>query len=188
MIPRSPYGVAKLMAHALVRNYREAYKIFAVGGILFNHESRYRGVEFVSRKITHGIAAILSGESKFIELGNLDACRDWGFAGDYMYMAWLMLQQEQPKDYVVATGETHSVKEFLDLSFSFVGINDWSSYIKINSEFVRPSEVDILIGDSSLAKKELHWKPSISFQQLVYDMIYADCLRQGVLNKVLLNK
>ncbi|MHA2063109.1 MAG: GDP-mannose 4,6-dehydratase [Candidatus Thorarchaeota archaeon] len=184
MIPRSPYGVAKLAAYALVRNYREAYGMFAVGGILFNHESPYRGVEFVTRKITHGIAAILAGEQKTIELGNLDAYRDWGHAEDYMRAAWMMLQQDKPKDYVISMEKTFSIRDFLDLAFSYVNIDDWSGHVEINPEFVRPSEIDVLIGDSTLAHDELGWRPKHSFKDLVYSMIYHDCLRKGVVNMV----
>lgn len=184
MIPRSPYGVAKLMAHTLVRNYREAYGMFAVGGILFNHESPYRGVEFVTRKITKGIAEILSGKIKTIELGNLDSWRDWGHAEDYMRAAWLMLQQDEPVDYVIATGETHQISEFLDTAFGMVSITDWSKYVTINQEFVRPSEVDVLIGDSSKARVELNWTPSYTFTDLVNEMITRDCLREGVADRL----
>ena len=182
MLPRSPYGVAKLTAYALVRNYREAYDMFAVGGILFNHESPYRGVEFVTRKITHGIAAILAGEAKTIELGNLDAYRDWGHAEDYMRAAWMMLQQEEPKDYVISMEKTYRIRDFLDLAFGHVGIDDWEQYIEINPEFVRPSEVDVLIGDSTLAHEELGWYPEHTFKDLVFSMIYHDCLRKGVVD------
>ncbi len=184
MIPRSPYGVAKLMAHTLVRNYREAYGMFAVGGILFNHESPYRGVEFVTRKITTGIADIVANRATTIELGNLDSWRDWGHAEDYMCAAWLMLQQAEPVDYVIATGETHQISEFLGIAFGLVGIQDWSKYVTVNQEFVRPSEVDVLIGNSSKARQELGWKPKHSFDDLVYQMVYADCLRKGVVDKV----
>ena len=184
MIPRSPYGVAKLMAHTLVRNYREAYDMFAVGGILFNHESPYRGVEFVTRKITSGITDILAGSSHKIELGNLDSWRDWGHAEDYMRAAWMMLQREQPVDYVIATGTTHQISEFLSVAFSLVGIEDWAQYVTVNQEFVRPSEVDVLIGDARKAREELGWQPKHSFYDLVYEMIYMDCLRKGVLSKM----
>lgn len=184
MIPRSPYGVAKLMAYTLVRNYREAYGMFCVGGILFNHESPYRGSEFVTRKITKNIAEILAGKKTHMELGNLDAYRDWGHAEDYMEAAWMMLQQDEPVDYVISTGETHSIREFLNLAFENVGIEDWGQYVKINPEFVRPSEVDVLIGNSTKAKEELGWEPSRSFAELVYEMIYRDCLREGVADKV----
>ena len=184
MLPRSPYGVAKLMAHTFVRNYREAYGMFAVGGILFNHESPYRGVEFVTRKITHGIAMILAGEAKTIELGNLDAYRDWGHSSDYMRAAWMMLQQDEPKDYVISMGKTYRIRDFLDLAFSYVGIKDWDKYVEINPKFVRPSEIDVLIGDSTLAHVELGWHPEHSFNDLVYSMIYHDCLRKGVVDMV----
>jgi len=184
MLPRSPYGVAKLTAHSLVRNYREAYGLFAVGGILFNHESPYRGIEFVTRKITDGIAAILAGEKSVIELGNLDAYRDWGHAEDYMRAAWMMLQRDDPEDFVISMGETHRIRDFLDLAFKFVGVDDWSQYVQINPEFVRPSEVDVLIGNSSRAHSELGWKPQHSFQDLVYSMVYRDCLRKGVVDRV----
>lgn len=184
MIPRSPYGVAKLTAYALVRNYREAYGMFAVGGILFNHESPYRGIDFVTRKITAGIAAILAGEKTHIELGNLDAYRDWGHAEDYMRAAWLMLQRDEPRDYVIAMGETHRIRDFLDLAFGYVGIDDWDQYVKINPEFVRPSEVDVLIGNAARASEELEWQPKHSFEHLVYSMIYRDCLRKGVVDRV----
>ncbi len=180
MIPRSPYGVAKLMAHTLVRNYREAYGMFAVGGILFNHESPYRGLDFVTRKITAGIADILTGQANTIELGNLDSWRDWGHAEDYMRAAWLMLQQPTPIDYVIATGETHQISEFLSVAFGLVGITDWQKYVTINQEFVRPSEVDVLIGNASKARTELGWTPQHSFQELVRQMVSADCLRKGI--------
>lgn len=184
MIPRSPYGVAKLTAYTMVRNYREAYGMFAVGGILFNHESPYRGVEFVTRKITDGIARILSGEQGHIELGNLDAYRDWGHAEDYMRAAWMMLQQDEPKDYVISMEQTHRIRDFLNLAFDFVGIDDWTNYVRINPEFVRPSEVDVLIGNSDKAHAELNWVPEHTFEDLVYSMIYRDCLRHGVVHKV----
>jgi GDPmannose 4,6-dehydratase len=184
MMPRSPYGVAKLMAHTLVRNYREAYGMFAVGGILFNHESPYRGVEFVTRKITHGIASILAGTATKIELGNLDAFRDWGHAEDYMTAAWMMLQQDKPEDYVIATGETHKISEFLDMAFGCVNITNWFSYVTTNQEFVRPSEVDVLIGNSAKARSKLGWKPRFGFEDLVYEMVRKDCLRNGVISAV----
>lgn len=185
MIPRSPYGVAKLMAYTLVRNYREAYEMYAVGGILFNHESPYRGMDFVTRKITDGIAGIISGQRQHIELGNLDSFRDWGHAEDYMLAAWMMLQRDEPVDYVISMRETHSIREFLDLAFSYVGISDWSEYIKINPEFVRPSEVDVLIGNSSKARIELGWTPKWTFNELVQEMVYRDCLRHGVASRVI---
>lgn len=180
MIPRSPYGVAKLMAYNLVRNYREAYGMFAVAGVLFNHESEYRGKEFVTRKITDGIASIVAGESTHIALGNLDAYRDWGHAEDYMRAAYLMMQQDEPYDYVISTGETHSIAEFAEKAFSLVDIDDWQSYIQINKDYVRPSEVDVLIGDSSKARAELGWEPENDFDRLVRRMITKDCSRYGV--------
>jgi len=185
MIPRSPYGVAKLMAHTLVRNYREAYGMFAVGGILFNHESPYRGSEFVTRKITSGIADIVAGKASHIELGNLDAWRDWGHAEDYMHAAWLMLQQDKPVDYVIATGETHQISEFLVMAFAMVGIDNYSKYVKINPDLVRPSEVDVLIGNAEKARNDLGWVPKYSFTELVHQMISSDCARKGVADKVL---
>lgn len=184
MIPRSPYGVAKLTAYALVRNYREAYGMYAVAGILFNHESPFRGVEFVTRKITDGIASILAGRQDTIELGNLDAYRDWGHAEDYMRAAWMMLQQDEPRDYVIAMEETYRIRDFLDRAFGYVGITDWSQYVKINPEFVRPSEVDVLIGNATRAHNDLGWRPEHSFDDLVYSMIYQDCLRKGVVDMV----
>lgn len=184
MMPRSPYGVAKLMAHTLVRNYREAYGMFAVGGILFNHESPYRGKEFVTRKITDGVARIMTCDPTKIVLGNLDAYRDWGHAEDYMEAAWMMLQQDKPVDYVISTGETHSIREFLGRAFACVSVQDWSQYVKVNQDFVRPSEVDVLIGDSSRARTELGWQPRHSFDELVWEMVYHDCRRQGVERKV----
>lgn len=185
MLPRSPYGVAKLMAFTLVRNYREAYGMYAVGGILFNHESPYRGIEFVTRKITHGIASIMAGEADHIELGNLDAFRDWGHAEDYMEAAWMMLQGDKPVDYVISMGETHSIREFLDRAFAFVSVLEWKQYVRINPEFVRPSEVDVLIGNSTKAHNELNWKPRHTFNELVWEMIYRDCLRMGVADKAI---
>jgi GDPmannose 4,6-dehydratase len=184
MLPRSPYGVAKLAAYMMVRNYREAYGMYAVGGILFNHESPYRGADFVTRKITLGIAAILAGEQDHIELGNLDSYRDWSHAEDSMQAAWMMLQQDEPKDYVIAMRQTYRISDFLDLAFKFVGIDDWKQYIKINPEFVRPSEIDVLIGDPAKAHEELGWMPKHSFGDLVYSMVYHDCLRKGVVDKV----
>ena len=185
MLPRSPYGCAKLMAYALTKNYREAYGMFAVGGILFNHESPFRGIEFVTRKITDGVAQIAAGEADHIMLGNLDSYRDWGHARDYMEAAWLMLQQDKPVDYVIATGETHSIREFLDVAFSRISVQDWSEYVKINPEFVRPSEVDVLIGDASKAREELGWKPQYSFEGLVSEMVLYDCVRHGAEDRVI---
>ncbi|MDP3779171.1 MAG: GDP-mannose 4,6-dehydratase [bacterium] len=174
--PRSPYGVAKLYAHWTTINYRESYGIFAVSGILFNHESPRRGLEFVTRKITDGVARIKLGLAKELRLGNLDAKRDWGFAGDYVEAMWLMLQQKQPKDFVIATGETHSVKEFTEAAFAHAGL-DWRKYVKIDKAFFRPAEVDHLCGDASLAQKELKWKPKVDFKKLVAMMVDADIKR-----------
>ena len=171
--PRSPYAAAKVYAHWLTVNYREAYGMFACNGILFNHESPRRGETFVTRKISRGVAAIKLGIQDKIYLGNLDAKRDWGFAGDYVKAMWLMLQQDQPDDYVVSTGETHTVKEFLELAFSHVGL-DWKKYVEFDARYLRPTEVDILIGDSSKARKKLNWQPTVSFPQLVKMMVDGD--------------
>lgn len=173
--PRSPYGVAKVYGHYITVNYRESYDMFAVSGILFNHESPRRGLEFVTRKISHAVARISLGKQKHLELGSLDPKRDWGFAGDYVEAMWLMLQEPKPDDYVVATGENHSVREFLDLAFKTVGISDWSKYTISNRTLhMRPAEVDYLIGDASKARKILGWKPRTSFKQLVEMMVNAD--------------
>ncbi len=171
--PRSPYAVAKVYGHWLTVNYRESYDLFACSGILFNHESPRRGPEFVTRKITRAVAAIAAGRQDKLELGNLDAKRDWGFAGDYVEAMWLMLQQDRPDDYVVATGETHSVREFCELAFGHVGL-DWSEHVVINPAFFRPAEVDLLIGDPSKARRELEWSPKVSFPELVTMMVDAD--------------
>ena len=171
--PRSPYGVAKLYAHWITVNYRESYGMFAASGILFNHESPRRGHEFVTRKITHTVARIKCGLTKELRLGNLDAKRDWGFAGDYVEAMWLMLQQKTPKDYVIATGETHSVREFVEEAFAYVGL-DWKKYVKLDKQFVRPAEVNRLIGDPAKARKELGWTPKVTFKALVKMMMDAD--------------
>ncbi len=171
--PRSPYGCAKLYSHWLTVNYRESYGIFACSGILFNHESPRRGQTFVTRKITCGIAEILAKKIDKIYLGNLDAKRDWGFAGDYVEAMWLMLQQPNADDYVIATGETHSVREFLEEAFGIVGL-DWKKYVEIDQKYFRPAEVDLLIGDSSKAKKNLGWEPKVKFKDLVKMMVEAD--------------
>jgi len=177
--PRSPYGVAKVYGHYITLNYRESYNMFACSGILFNHESPRRGLEFVTRKISHAVARISLGMQDKLELGNLDAQRDWGFAGDYVEAMWLMLQQEKPDDYVVATGEAHSVKEFAEIAFNHVGISDWDRYVVSNVEaHLRPAEVDHLIGDFSKAKEELGWAPKTSFEQLVKMMVDADLERE----------
>jgi len=173
--PRSPYGVAKVYGHYVTVNHRESYNLFACSGILFNHESPRRGLEFVTRKISHAVARIYLGKQKFIELGNLDAKRDWGYAKDYVEAMWLMLQQPKPDDYVVATGETHSVEDFLRLAFAVVGITDYKKYVKSNvDKYMRPAEVDYLIGDYGKAKKILGWKPKTSFKELVEIMVKAD--------------
>jgi len=171
--PRSPYGVAKLYGHWLTVNYRESYGLHASSGILFNHESPRRGLEFVTRKITHGVARIKLGRQQEIRLGNLEAQRDWGFAGDYVEAMWLMLQQETPDDFVVAMGETHSVREFCEIAFGHVGLQ-WEDHVAVDEKFFRPAEVDLLIGDPSKAKKTLGWEPKTTFEQLVTRMVDAD--------------
>jgi GDPmannose 4,6-dehydratase len=171
--PRSPYGVSKVFGHWITRNYREAYGIFAVNGILFNHESPRRGENFVTRKITLGLGAILRGERESIGLGNLDAKRDWGYARDYMEGAWMMMQQEHPDDYVLATGETHSVQEFLEEAFGYVDL-DWRAHVISDERFLRPAEVDLLVGDYSKATRELGWEPKVTFRELVRMMVDAD--------------
>ncbi|MEO1060528.1 MAG: GDP-mannose 4,6-dehydratase [Actinomycetota bacterium] len=176
--PRSPYAVAKVYGHWLTVNYRESYGMFASSGILFNHESPRRGVEFVTRKITRAVAAIAAGRQDKLELGNLDAKRDWGFAGDYVEAMWLMLQQDEPDDYVVATGVTHSVREFCEVAFAHVGL-DWSEHVVINPAFFRPAEVDLLIGDPAKARAELGWEPRVSFPELVAMMVDADVAELG---------
>jgi GDPmannose 4,6-dehydratase len=178
--PRSPYAVAKLYSYWITINYRESYGMFACNGILFNHESPRRGLEFVTRKITDAVARIHLGLAKDLQLGNLDAERDWGFAGDYVEAMWLMLQQDQPDDYVIATGESHSVREFCDIAFARIGKN-WQDYVVINPEFLRPAEVEKLIGTTEKARTKLGWKPTVSFQKLVEMMVDADIarLREG---------
>lgn len=171
--PRSPYGVAKVYGHWITVNYRESYGMYASSGILFNHESPRRGLEFVTRKISNGAARIKLGLDEELRLGNLDARRDWGFAGDYVEAMWLMLQQEQPDDYVVATGETHSVREFCELAFGHVGL-DYRDYVVQDERFMRPAEVDLLIGDPAKAQSALGWKPRTSFPDLVRMMVDAD--------------
>jgi GDPmannose 4,6-dehydratase len=172
--PRSPYGVAKLYGHWITKNYRESYNMFAVSGILFNHESERRGIEFVTRKITDGVARISLGLSDSISLGNLDAKRDWGYAPDYVESMWMMLQHEKPDDYVISTGQTRTIREFLDAAFAEVGINDWSTYVKQDPRFMRPAEVDVLRGDSSKAREVLGWKPNVSFEEMVKRMVRSD--------------
>jgi GDPmannose 4,6-dehydratase len=178
--PRSPYGVAKVYGHWITVNYRESYSMFAVSGILFNHESPRRGLEFVTRKISHGVASIKSGLSKELRLGNLDSQRDWGFAGEYVEVIWKMLQQERPQDYVIGTGETHSVREFCELAFSCAGLN-YQDYVVQDPRFMRLSEVDWLKADPSKARRELGWSPRVGFKDLVKMMVEADLnrLQQG---------
>jgi len=176
--PRSPYGVAKVFSYWITRNYREAYGMYAVNGILFNHESPRRGPTFVTRKITRAVGAILRGEQDDLRLGNLEARRDWGFARDYMEGAWMMLQADEPDDYVLATGETHSVEDFLEEAFAYAGL-DWRDYVKIDPRYFRPSEVDILIGDYSKAKEQLGWEPAVRFRELVRMMVDADRVRSS---------
>jgi GDPmannose 4,6-dehydratase len=171
--PRSPYGVAKVYGHWITVNYRESYDLHASSGILFNHESPRRGLEFVTRKVTHGVARIKAGLDTTLALGNLDAQRDWGFAADYVRAMWLMLQQDQPDDYVVATGETHSVKELVELSFAAVDL-DWEKYVTIDERFLRPAEVDLLVGDPAKAEKALGWHRDVDFTSLVQMMVEAD--------------
>lgn len=174
--PRSPYGVAKVYGHYITVNYRESYDLFAVSGILFNHESPRRGLEFVTRKVTDGVARIKLGLAKEIRLGNLDAKRDWGFAGDYVEAMWLMLQQSSPDDFVVATGETRTVRELVQIAFEHVGL-DWERHVVIDPAFLRPAEVDLLIGDPAKARRELGWEPKVSFEQMIRMMVDADVAR-----------
>jgi GDPmannose 4,6-dehydratase len=172
--PRSPYGCAKVFGHYITMNYRESYDMFACSGILFNHEGPRRGLEFVTRKITNAVARIKLGLQDEIVLGNLDSKRDWGYAGDYVRAMWLMLQHDTPEDFVIATGETHSIHEFLDLAFAEVGIDDWQPYVRQDPKFLRPAEVDELTGDASKAKEVLGWEPEVSFAQLVKMMVEND--------------
>jgi len=182
--PRSPYGVAKLYGHWATVNYRESYGMFACSGILFNHESPRRGFEFVTRKITSAAAQVKHNLLAELRMGNLDAKRDWGYAGDYVRGMWLMLQQEAPDDYVLATGETHSVREFVATAFAHLGL-DWKKYVRIDRDFYRPAEVDLLLGDSSKAEKKLKWKPEVSFKELVKMMVDADLVRwSGKINQI----
>jgi GDPmannose 4,6-dehydratase len=174
--PRSPYGVSKVFGHYITVNYRESYNLFACSGILFNHESPRRGLEFVTRKVSDGAARIKLGLTDSLALGNLDACRDWGFAGDYVRAMWLMLQQDTPADYVISTGIAHSVRDLVQEAFSHVDL-DWQKYVRIDSRFIRPAEVDHLIGDSSSARQRLGWQPSVDFKRLVCMMVDADLER-----------
>ena len=179
--PRSPYGVAKAYGHYITVNYRESFDMFACSGILFNHESPRRGLEFVTRKISHAVARISLGKQEKLELGTMDAKRDWGFAGDYVEAMWMMLQQETADDFVVATGVTHSVQEFVEPAFKSIGINNWQDYVTSNSpEHMRPAEVDLLIGDATKAKERLGWVPKTSFEKLVAMMVTADIEREKI--------
>jgi GDPmannose 4,6-dehydratase len=180
--PRSPYGVAKVYGHWITVNYRESFNMFAVSGILFNHESPRRGLEFVTRKIANGVARVKLGKQPFVELGNLDAKRDWGYAKDYVKAMWLMLQQQEPEDFVVATGETHSVREFLQMSCEFAGIKDWESAYKHNPKYDRPAEVDLLIGNPAKAKAKLGWQPTVDFPGLVKLMVESELELEGRTN------
>jgi GDPmannose 4,6-dehydratase len=171
--PRSPYGVAKVYGHWITVNYRESFNMFACSGILFNHESPRRGLEFVTRKITDGVAKIKQGLATELRLGNLDAKRDWGFAGDYVKAMWLMLQQDEPDDYVISTGETHTVQEFVEIAFDHAGLN-WRDYVKMDERFMRPAEVDLLLGDCTKAKEKLDWDLEVSFEELVKMMVDND--------------
>jgi GDPmannose 4,6-dehydratase len=180
--PRSPYGVAKVYAYWTCVNYRESYDMHISNGILFNHESPRRGIEFVTRKITDGVARIYHGLESELRLGNLDAKRDWGYAGDYVDAMWRMLQQDKPGDYVIATGETHSVEEFVQEAFSIAGL-DWKKYVVIDPKFVRPAEVELLLGDASKAKRELGWEPKVHFKELIKMMVEADLERLEPANR-----
>jgi GDPmannose 4,6-dehydratase len=174
--PRSPYGVAKVYGHHITVNYRESFGLYAVSGILFNHESPRRGLEFVTRKVTDGAARIKLGLQKTLSMGNLDAHRDWGFAGDYVDAMWRMLQQSQADDYVIATQESHTVRELCELAFARVGL-DWQKHVVIDERFVRPAEVDLLVGNPAKARERLGWKPTVTFRELVYMMVDADLKR-----------
>ena len=172
--PRSPYGVAKLYGHWITKNYRESYDMFNVSGILFNHESERRGIEFVTRKITDGVAKIHLGIEDYITLGNLDSRRDWGYSPDYVKSMWMMLQQDKPDDYVIATGEEHTIREFLEIAFKCINIDDWEKYVLQDERYMRPAEVAVLCGDSSKAREVLGWKPETSFEQMIINMITND--------------
>lgn len=171
--PRSPYGVAKCYGHYITVNYRESYDLFACSGILFNHESPRRGLEFVTRKVTHGVAEIATGRREKLSLGNLDARRDWGFAGDYVRAMWMMLQLDEPEDFVIATGETHTVRELCQVAFARAGLS-WEDHVEIDPSLIRPAEVDLLIGDASRAEAQLGWRPEVGFEELVHRMVDSD--------------
>jgi GDPmannose 4,6-dehydratase len=177
--PRSPYGVAKVYGHYITVNYRESYGMYAVSGILFNHESPRRGIEFVTRKISDGVARIAAGKADQLRLGNIDALRDWGYAKDYVEAMWLMLQQKEPQDYVIATGEMHSVREFCEIAFARAGL-DYKKYVVTDERFMRPAEVDLLLGNPAKAKKELGWQPKTTFKELVELMVDEDLRHYGV--------
>ena len=172
--PRSPYGVAKLYGHWITKNYRESYDMFNVSGILFNHESERRGIEFVTRKITDGVAKIHLGLEDYITLGNLDSRRDWGYSPDYVKSMWMMLQQDKPDDYVIATGEEHTIREFLEIAFKCINIDDWEKYVLQDERYMRPAEVAVLCGDSSKAREVLGWEPETSFERMIINMITND--------------
>ncbi|MBX3087597.1 MAG: GDP-mannose 4,6-dehydratase [Cryobacterium sp.] len=172
--PRSPYGVSKVYAHYMTINYRESYGMHASSGILFNHESPRRGIEFVTRKVSDGVARIATGKLDRLTMGNLDASRDWGFAGDYVRAMWLMLQQPKADDYVIATGVTHTIRDLLDVAFARIGISDWSEYVTYDKQYERPAEVDLLIGDASKARENLGWEPTVQFKELIEMMVDAD--------------
>ena len=172
--PRSPYGVAKLYGHWITKNYRESYDMFNVSGILFNHESERRGIEFVTRKITDGVAKIHLGIEDYITLGNLDSRRDWGYSPDYVKSMWMMLQQDKPDDYVIATGEEHTIREFLEIAFKCINIDDWEKYVLQDERYMRPAEVAVLCGASSKAREVLGWEPETSFEQMIINMITND--------------
>jgi len=177
--PRSPYGVAKLYAHWITVNYRESYDLFCCSGILFNHESPRRGLEFVTKKVSNGVARIKMGLSNELRMGNLDAKRDWGFAGDFVEAMWLMVQQDEPEDYVISTDEAHSVKELVEVAFDHVGLN-WKDYVVVDHKFVRPAEVDLLLGDSAKARNKLKWQPKVKFEELIRMMVDYDIERYKV--------
>lgn len=177
--PRSPYGVSKLYGHWITKNYRESYDMHASSGILFNHESPRRGLEFVTRKVTNAVARIKLGKQDEIRMGALDPKRDWGFAGDYVRGMWMMLQQDEPDDYVLATGETHSIEELLTVAFKAIDIDDWKPYVKQDPRFMRPAEVDLLLGDPSKAKQKLGWEPEVSFEQLIQMMVESDLKKES---------
>jgi GDPmannose 4,6-dehydratase len=178
--PRSPYGVAKVFGHDITVNYRDSYGLFACSGILFNHEGPRRGLEFVTRKVTNAVARIKLGLQHELALGTLEPRRDWGFAGDYVRAMWLMLQQDEPEDFVIATGESHSVREFVELAFRAAGIDDWEHYVREDERFIRPSEVDMLVGDATKARKVLGWEPRMRFDELVETMVAHDLEVEGI--------